>query len=345
MNSAGDTPRPGRAWTYIRAHLDLLSLVVVGTCLAWWVSPVFWAADLLTAFLAQAGAIAAMLTVVWLIAKRWVRGVLCALALSTALLALLPGRVMAPEQPRVETDRVRILVANVLGRNMRADSLLEVIDREDPDVVVTLETGAPLVEALRDPGAAPTLPHRFIADRAGPGFMVLLSRWPQLAQRPDDPDNPALWKGGPAATTTPLGRVALIERPAGAFLVFGIHPDSPHRMSRWRDGNQHVRDLLSRRDQLLAFDADLPVLIAGDLNTTPGGARQRIFDAAGLRRAKPLTANPAGTWPDFLPMPLKIAIDDAVVDERTRVLAWRTIELEGSDHLGVVIDLEIHGRE
>ncbi|MEM7629250.1 MAG: endonuclease/exonuclease/phosphatase family protein [Planctomycetota bacterium] len=345
----GNTPHAKRPSCVRWAALLVLDVCALGAtlaCAAWLLGDRFWLFDLAASFTPQAAAGAAALALVLLVLRRWVRAGVCAAACGVALLAFVPGRVLLPGEPLEESDRVRVLVANVLGRNAEADALLGVIDREKPDVVIVLETGLPLVEALRDPGAAPALPHRFIADRAGPGFMVLLSRWPQRAQRPGDPDDPAQWAGGPAATATALGRVALIERPGGAFLMFGVHPDSPHRFDRWIGGNRRMRDVLARREQILAFDPDLPSLIAGDLNATPASVRTRLARDADLRRAKPLlaplrTGNLGGTWPAYAPGVLRVAIDGALIDRNTRVLAWHTVELRGSDHLGVVIDLEI----
>jgi endonuclease/exonuclease/phosphatase (EEP) superfamily protein YafD len=132
--------------------------------------------------------------------------------------------------------------------------------------------------------------------------------------------------------------------PIGRFVVLALHPHSPRTPERWLMGNQIVGAARAAAERARA--AGLPVIMLGDMNSTPGGARSRAINGSGLRRAKPLMRL-AGTWPtddganaDWAGWwPLTIAIDDAWISDEWSVRGWSLSESRGSDHWPVIADL------
>ncbi|MCW5774840.1 MAG: endonuclease/exonuclease/phosphatase family protein [Phycisphaeraceae bacterium] len=279
-------------------------------------------------FAVLCGAIAAW----FVVRRRFVAAMICAAGALSGLVGTLPGRSLSVSANGA-AETVALLVFNARVENATPERAHALLLDTQADVVVLLEPSATLLDALRsDEVLRRRLPHRWLPDRAGPGFMVVLSAWPQRAGRD--------WDEGPAATVVRGTREMLVDRPQGAFALLAIHPDSPRSHERWRTGNQTVEDAAARvRDRLVP--TGLPVVVAGDLNSPPMGARVRaLCKGTGLRSAKPLLV-PAGTYPGGWRWPFSLAIDDALVSAGVGVTGWRTLEGAGSDHAPVLIRLVI----
>jgi endonuclease/exonuclease/phosphatase (EEP) superfamily protein YafD len=84
------------------------------------------------------------------------------------------------------------------------------------------------------------------------------------------------------------------------------------------------------------FRPDLPVLLMGDFNAVPWGRVVGTF-------ARSLQLRPAGgiegTWPSFLPQPLRIRIDQALVSPDVTVLDQAIGAGSGSDHQSLSITI------
>ncbi len=139
-----------------------------------------------------------------------------------------------------------------------------------------------------------------------------------------------------ATTGTLFSNVAVKVVPPGRpFVVIAAHPAGPHLgLDRWLND----ADALTR----LALDhADGPLLVAGDLNATPEHLTVRELAArAGLRDA--LTGAgwqptfPAGEW-----YPPLFRIDHVLASEQFTAVGARTLRVSGTDHLGILVDLDL----
>ena len=294
---------------------------------------VSWHVSLLADLAAQ-GVIGVALVVVVAIALRR-RGPAAlagaaAIVLVGSLVASRPGAGPAP----AESVSVRLLQFNVLSSNDRPGDVIDLVESSGADVVSLIEPSNGVIRLLRDERALmDSHPYRWIPGRAGAGWSVVLSRWPQLAP-------PALTPS-PSRTVRGRSRAMVIGRPEAPFALLQIMPHSPRSPSRWAEGNESLdRAIRVGLDELLPLD--LPLVVVGDLNGTPTGPRSRRLRAAlGVRHTKPLLA-PAGTWPSSLPWPLSLVIDDALVSPGVRVASWRALgDAVGSDHRAVLVELEI----
>ncbi len=229
-------------------------------------------------------------------------------------------RAGATERP---TD-LRLLIHNTHSVNPETERVADAVIAHGADVVVLVDVSPDFVRAM--PGLtalSDAYPHML---RRGPvpgltGWRIVLSRWP-LEDR---------------GTETELRCV--VARPDRPFALLALHPASPRDGLRWRLGNGLVD---SARDAARALEAEgLPVVVAGDLNSSPTGWRDRLLCAGdGLRRCKPRAAL-AGTFPAALPGPLRLALDDAWVSSAWRVCSWKTGRSAGSDHTSVLVELSL----
>ena len=167
----------------------------------------------------------------------------------------------------------------------------------------------------------------------GEGYLA--SRWPMTRMEP-------LVKND--ATRALI--CGVVESPHGRFAVIALHPPSPRTAERWRVGNEIVMSVPGVIEQ--ARSMGLPVVVVGDMNSTPTGARNRVLTGeAGLERCKPMMRL-EGTWPtkdgverDWAGFwPLTIAIDDVFIEPTWHLRGWSRGEDRGSDHWPVIVDVE-----
>lgn len=82
------------------------------------------------------------------------------------------------------------------------------------------------------------------------------------------------------------------------------------------------------------FHSDLPLLLMGDFNAVPWG---RVIRAITARTALRPAGGIEGSWPAFMPWPLRIRIDQALVSPALQVLGQTISSGSGSDHLALSI--------
>jgi endonuclease/exonuclease/phosphatase family metal-dependent hydrolase len=202
------------------------------------------------------------------------------------------------------------------------------IRQSEADVVVLVDVSPAYVRSMS--GEADLTDLYPYGLRRGPvpdltGWRVVLSRWPIEDRR------------------TPTSLRCVVQRPGGAFALLGLHPASPRDGGRWRRGNELVA---SAGDAARAFAAEgLPVIVAGDLNSTASGWRDRLLcSGGGLRRCKP-RLGAEGTFPAGVPGLFRLALDDAWVSGHWRVGEWSVGPSAGSDHASVLVELVLDSTE
>lgn len=280
-----------------------------------------WLPDLLANLSAQLAALTAAATL--LAAWRRRRAAVAVLALCCG--AHLVSHLRPERAPRgAGPARVQILVHNTGATNLDVGRVLRSVRESGADVVVLIESSGEVVRAIRREGGLSGVYPHVVAASPTPhltAWRLILSRWP-LEDRSD----------GESAR-------CIVRSEHGDFALLALHPASPRTPERWAAGNE----LVEREAGAAAAFArgGLPVVVAGDLNATPTGWRNRVLcEGAGLRRGKPAW-RPAGTFPAGAPRALRLALDDVWVSDGLAVAAWRVGGAHGSDHASVLAALTL----
>jgi endonuclease/exonuclease/phosphatase (EEP) superfamily protein YafD len=228
---------------------------------------------------------------------------------------------------------LRVVSANVLAPNPTPEKVLEFVRAADADLVVLVDARRdkwqPILSALRElypyqspklhGGELPKLP------RERPP-VILFSRHPILDEelvRPPGGRRPYL-----------LAEVAVGDQ---TVVVAGVHPSSP---SPSEPGDTRRRNRELDHIAEIAGEADRPVIVAGDFNTTPWSPYfQDLVAAAGLRNAA-LGQGYIGTWPTWF-WPALIPIDHVLLKGPLAATTVRRGPPIGSDHFPIIADLRL----
>lgn len=229
-------------------------------------------------------------------------------------------------------DVVRVVSCNINPKSELWENAVEDLLDLDADVVIVLEVPPNLSRKIRRQGwigndAYAHWAHRYWVDQeTSPGYV--LSRWP-IEQ---------LDLGLDAKSQQQILYVR-IDHPDGAFVAGLIHPFSPRDRDRWVYGNDVTR-LQARIAERTHHDTGLPIIFGVDLNAGFAQDRARVLRSAGLRPSKPMTRI-GGTYPSntSLPRALTLQLDDVWVIGDATIDAWSSIEVLGSDHRAVVVDI------
>jgi endonuclease/exonuclease/phosphatase (EEP) superfamily protein YafD len=220
---------------------------------------------------------------------------------------------------------LRVVSANVLSQNRTPEKVLEFVRAADPDLLV-------LVDARQR--------------HWQPVLGALEALYPYEA--------PQAWRERPPVILFSRHRIidAQVVRPPGGrrsylmahvmvgdqtLAVVGVHPSSPSpakgSASRRRNRElDHIADA--------ARDADRPLIVAGDFNTTPWSPYfSDLVAAAGLRDAA-AGQGYIGTWPTWF-WPALIPIDHVMVRGPLAVTTLRRGPDVGSDHYPIMADLRL----
>jgi len=229
-----------------------------------------------------------------------------------------PAALAHPAQSggQVAAAGLTVLALNTWSSRGDPDRLERYLASQPADVVVLSEFGRrqqPLLDRL-----AAVYPYRVGCGSVRPCSLALLSRLPLEA-------------AGAARIAADRQQPAFVwARLAGSVTVIGTHLTRPSR------------DPLRHADEMRALAGFLrriagPLVVAGDLNTTPwSGSFRLLVQATGLSPASLLMP----TWPAWpLALP-QVALDHIFVSAELVVAAAGTGPAVGSDHLPVWARLE-----
>jgi endonuclease/exonuclease/phosphatase family metal-dependent hydrolase len=234
---------------------------------------------------------------------------------SLSLVVFAAAVTIVPRLPQTSArpvDPFRLVAANTYAHNTRPVDAASAIAARHPSVVVAVETRASVVDAL---------------DRALVGddgvhvaLLNVFSAWPARKL----PQVPSIPKGT-------LIRVE-IRRPGMPFVLYAVHLENPlHDVSF----STHAETM----DRVLrAADAErLPVVLAGDFNTSDRTSSYRLLDSA-MRDA--MRSRLAGsTYEDGFWALLQLRIDHVFVSPQLCDADGSTFNVPGSDHQGLSVDI------
>ncbi len=221
--------------------------------------------------------------------------------------------------------RLRILHANVLSRNEQPALLLDLIAREQPDLLVLHEINARWIGALAV--LADDYPYRDGAQREDDFGILVLSRAPLHE-----------------AAVRQFGSSRV---PSVTFQLQVHHVTlqfvATHTMPPMSAAAQSARDEHLTRMIAFAKTRSEPLIIVGDLNTTMWSpSHRRLCDELGLANTR-RGFGVLPSWPASLPTVMRIPIDHCLVGDGITVLDCRLAPDIGSDHLPLIINLAVGG--
>jgi endonuclease/exonuclease/phosphatase (EEP) superfamily protein YafD len=229
-------------------------------------------------------------------------------------------------------DVVRVISCNINPKSLQWEAAVEDLFELDADVIVLLEVPPDLTRLIRRQGWIGNAEYAHWAQRlwvdgeTSPGYV--LSRWPIERLSPE--------------TGTESEQHLLhvrIDHPNGAFIAALMHPFSPRDHDRWSYGNRVTR-LQTLGAEWTRAQTELPMVFGVDLNAGIAQARARTLRAAGMKPSKPF-ARFGGTFPvdQGVPDLFTVQIDDVWTLGPVQVDTWSSIEVLGSDHRAVVVEL------
>jgi endonuclease/exonuclease/phosphatase (EEP) superfamily protein YafD len=282
---------------------------------AWWIF------ELASHFRAQYfwGLLGGMVFLV--LARRW-RGALVGGVLLVAHAWLLAELALPSVVDSRGGTSLRVMTLNVWARNHEIARVIDFVRRASPDIVVLEEIDSRWEEPLSS--LKSEWPYGTQIAEGGHHGIALLSRAVL------DESRVALFTDG-----IPLvyARATVGEIPV---TILGIHLDRP--TSRI-GANGQVRQCAELADLLNETTGEKIVL--GDFNATSWSAAfNALVSTTGLRDTRPgFGIQP--TWPSYLPEGLRIPIDHCLVSPRIVATRRQAGPNVGSDHLPVIVDLEI----
>ncbi|HEY2263589.1 MAG TPA: endonuclease/exonuclease/phosphatase family protein [Streptosporangiaceae bacterium] len=249
-----------------------------------------------------------------------------AAAAGAALTAAVGPRGVPSGQPPAAGPVLRVLTANLLAGRAAAGGVVELVRRQDADVLFVQELTDDAAAGLQGAGLGNLLPYRAPQPAPSGTQDSIYARYPL--------------RGEPSAAPAGAARCAArLDLPSGQSVrLTCIHavPPRPARRpgaaARWR------RELAA-----LPAPGDSPSVLAGDFNATLDHAQFRRL----LRRGYADAASGAGrglslTWgPRPGQGPALLAIDHVLTDRRCAVLAASVHVLPGSDHRALYAELRL----
>ena len=237
-------------------------------------------------------------------------------------------RQSAAADPELQADRQRqvtLLAANVKMSNRAYHRLIELVQAEDPDLLMAVETDRPWIEALAE--LRPGFTHHVEVPHANGYGMILYSRFPL-----EEPQVREL-----LIEKIPSIRTA-VRLPSGAvFRLYVVHPEPPvpYQNSHGRDAEIGVVGIEAKKDEL-------PAIVAGDLNDVAWSFTTRRFQRLSGLLDPRVGRGFYNTFDARYPF-LRWPLDHLFHDPDFRLVDMRRLAPIGSDHFPMLFKLAYAG--
>lgn len=291
----------------------------VGTIVGALGSSLHWAFDLLAQPLMPAAAVALLIVPVAALARWPIIAAVAALGALFGVGLAMPS--MTPsERVAADAPHFRVLLFNMWFGNKRVGDVARLIQHENADLVVVLETSIKARNALKF--VAHTYPYRFDCTASGCD-VVMFSRgrlMPLTIARTSD------------ANRSPY--VTVMTELAGCRMtLIATHMTRPFPHRPYASQREQAREIGGVVGGITGAK-----LLLGDFNGAPWGYVVRTIEARGNVRA---ATGSGGTWPSIVPRQLRIPIDHVMVSPGLSVASRRVLPGTGSDHAPVIVDVAV----
>ena len=317
---------PNRRSSFIQGLTQRFQIVAIGVPISFgickWLATQFWLCDLVCNFQFQcvAGLIGLMLLAGLL--RRWKTLaflVVATLCFGWPLMDYWTARLPAST---ANQPSVKLLTQNVLTENRNHEALLDLIQAENPDVIVLLETSPAWFESCK--GLRERYP--YFLEQAHPGNFGI-SFYSRISCKPK------LTFHGRYELPTVHADLEVNEKKS--IHIAGIHPLPPMRPQTMRDRDQLCEAVMN------SLDSNRPRLVTGDFNLTPWSPKFGKLLKLGQLVDAAKGFGPEPTWfvgPSWMG---GLKIDHALVSPDVRVDSFRIGPNIGSDHRAVIVEISL----
>ncbi len=226
--------------------------------------------------------------------------------------------------PAFDQHKLRFLLSNVLTSNARKGSLIDLIKKENPDVIVLLEIDEEWAKRLNVLGDS--YAENFYKLRNDNFGIGIISKYPFV--------NPSIQEWG--STGIPSIEVKL-RIDSEILNVIATHPPPPIGKVSSALRNSQLQDIASHVKEMSG-----DTILLGDLNITMWSRVLQSFEKqSGLINSR-RGFGVLPTWPTLFPL-MMIPIDHCFVSKHINVKDMRLGKNIGSDHLPLIVDIEFGG--
>lgn len=304
---------------------ELISPLVflVLACLLAWPLDIWWL-DVAATFRIQIGAITLLMCLARVSAYRLRSSALWAVCTVVCLWGSLTDETVA--KVGEGTRHLRVMVQNVHTRNRAFGMVTYNIRSNAPDVVALLETDELWTGALRA-DLDDILPHVSVNPRTDNFGISMLSAIPMDVEVIETPP----------LNVPSIEALVLVE--GRLVRIIATHPIPPLSQQYARLRNLHIEQILQRLEQ-----RPLPTVLMGDFNLAPTSPSwTRLFGPVQLLRVQDQPF-PVGSWPSILGR-LGISIDHVLISQQFSAVDLTVLPSVGSDHRGLMVDLQMNERQ
>lgn len=224
------------------------------------------------------------------------------------------------DEPTTQGRTLKVMIANVYTENVNHHKLINLVVKEEPDILVLQEVDANWQRSLT--ALQTSFPHKIVRARDDNFGIALYSKFQPVTE-----------------SVTNWGEIDIpsIESQfnidGDVFHVLATHPLPPISAVHYGYRNKQLNDVANRAKQIRGAK-----ILLGDLNiTTWSSDYHKLEQDTGLKNAR----NGFGilpTWPTQIPL-LMIPIDHILVSEEFNVQQVYTGSEIGSDHLPLIAEL------
>ncbi len=283
----------------------------------------YWYLELLTHFRLQY----LILSVVFLVYFKLLKNkIFIAVSIAVFLINIvfvIPSYVKTKNQEDVANRKtIKLFHSNVLTSNKQYLKLIDLVYREEPDVVILQEVNKSWLESLTP---IKTIYQYFIELPRSDNFGIAL-----FSKIPISEYKIHRW------TNFDLPSIeAKLVLDGIEFHIIATHPLPPVNKKYYDARNLQIKSVVDR-----VMEIDTAKIVIGDLNTSTWSANYKVLESGTglLNASRGFGIIP--TWPTNL-MPLMIPIDHCLVSKHFNVVGVKSGEGFGSDHLPLIVELEL----
>ncbi len=312
--------KQARKRTTLDGVLDLFTLGILTATLFSFLGRFWWFFDLFSHFHVQYMQLCLVpfFIALWKRRNKWAATLVALVCLNyTFVLPLYIGK-----HPPATEKPVRAMLMNINAGNGNTEEVLDSIHRFSPDILLLEEVTPKWARELEVLNK--DYPYRIAEPEVGCFGMMLLSKYPL--------EHGKVVQIGSAGVPSIIAEAYL---PEGVVSIIGTHPVPPMGSQGTMLRNEQLAAL-----PLVVSEQKYPVLLVGDLNTTPWSSYfTKLVRKSGLKNSmKGFGHQPS--WPENMWF-MRIPLDHMLYSDGIKIHNRMIGRDVGSDHLPVIVDFSL----